>query len=801
VVQRALAGIALADADQQTPSRWFTVQVVAFLAAASLVEQWRLLLGRVPFAGELVTNRPIYRNVPGAARRPGHHADLNDLAHQFYEFRFFAHESLQSGHLATWNPRILEGAPFLANLQSALLYPPNLVLYGLLPANTAWGIGFWLRPVLGGCFTALLVRALGASRTGALVAAVAFGFSGFLIGWSGWPQADSVVWLPLGLYAVHRLSKAPTALALAGTSVALALPILGGHPEVSLFGAVATTLFAGHRAIFRENSTPSRRRFLLAFAGAALLAGGLAAMQLVPTAEWVGQLQRYEARQTVPALPAHDVLSFVSRDAQADPNSMGLDVSGAAGYVGLLALVVAPLGLLHRNRRDAIFFAILAAGTAQVVYGIGPLAWLSHHVPIIHSVANAMAVGVLDLSVVVLAALGVTVLQDAHRLPRQADVARVLAGVTAAGCGVALAFAVKYGNDHPHADVVDWFRGGASSAAFIALALVVCVVATSGRLRASVLSILLIGIALLDSTSYAYGHVPFLDSAKVAPPAPAFDALRRLDPTTYRIAAVDGAYTPNLDMLYGFDSATGYDFPTADVARLLDPVGVQFISFELTSEKIATNHDRRLDLMNLKYLFTVAGSAAERTFASEPDRYTSVINDGAVNVFLNRQVLPRAFVVPYAGFRQVADTTAGFDALADPRFDPSKQAIIVSSDVIAAPGPTSDSTTMPPVTDLRVDDTDVTMTVDAPVDAVVVLSEAMYPGWQVEVDGHASTLLRTDAMFQGVAVTAGHHTVRFVFRSDSVRTGAFISTASLAVLAGLVIVPLARRRRSRRGSP
>ena len=71
------------------------------------------------------------------------------------------------------------------------------------------------------------------------------------------------------------------------------------------------------------------------------------------------------------------------------------------------------------------------------------------------------------------------------------------------------------------------------------------------------------------------------------------------------------------------------------------------------------------------------------------------------------------------------------------------------------------------------------MTVDSTADSILILSQAYYPGWQVEIDGHSADLLRADAMFQGVAVGRGHHTVRFTFRSASICIGAIVSMLSL----------------------
>jgi hypothetical protein len=52
---------------------------------------------------------------------------LSDLSLQFYPFRTYAQSMLSQGEIPLWNPALLGGVPFLANMQSALFYPTTLV--------------------------------------------------------------------------------------------------------------------------------------------------------------------------------------------------------------------------------------------------------------------------------------------------------------------------------------------------------------------------------------------------------------------------------------------------------------------------------------------------------------------------------------------------------------------------------------------------------------------------------------------------------------------------------------------------
>jgi hypothetical protein len=72
--------------------------------------------------------------------------------------------------------------------------------------------------------------------------------------------------------------------------------------------------------------------------------------------------------------------------------------------------------------------------------------------------------------------------------------------------------------------------------------------------------------------------------------------------------------------------------------------------------------------------------------------------------------------------------------------------------------------------------------VSSPTGGQVYLSEQMFAGWTVTIDGASSNLERWQGAFQSALVPAGDHTVEFRFFSPGLLTGACISLASLAAL-------------------
>jgi hypothetical protein len=66
--------------------------------------------------------------------------------------------------------------------------------------------------------------------------------------------------------------------------------------------------------------------------------------------------------------------------------------------------------------------------------------------------------------------------------------------------------------------------------------------------------------------------------------------------------------------------------------------------------------------------------------------------------------------------------------------------------------------------------------------AILVLSENHYPGWRAYLDGKSVDVIRVDYNLRGVAVPAGSHLVKFVYRPKSVIVGLVISLLTLVSL-------------------
>jgi hypothetical protein len=69
--------------------------------------------------------------------------------------------------------------------------------------------------------------------------------------------------------------------------------------------------------------------------------------------------------------------------------------------------------------------------------------------------------------------------------------------------------------------------------------------------------------------------------------------------------------------------------------------------------------------------------------------------------------------------------------------------------------------------------------------AVLVVSEAYYPGWAATIDGQDTALYATDYLLRGILLPPGKHRVELWYKAPAARSGAVFSVAAACLLLGL----------------
>lgn len=167
---------------------------------------------------------------------------------QFWPWRQLAVEELRAGRLPLWNPHAGCGVPLLADHQTAVFYPPNLI-FMLMPVERAMGVSLALHALLAGLSMYALARELGRSRLAGLVAGLAFMLSAYLVARGSFlTEVSAIVWLPLLWLFARRLTRLgrpwqQRVRALVPMALVIALQFLAGHAQTWFYSLVSLALY------------------------------------------------------------------------------------------------------------------------------------------------------------------------------------------------------------------------------------------------------------------------------------------------------------------------------------------------------------------------------------------------------------------------------------------------------------------------------------------------------------------------------------------------------------------------------
>ncbi|RJP21601.1 MAG: hypothetical protein C4527_23185 [Candidatus Omnitrophota bacterium] len=363
-----------------------------------------------------------------------------DIPLQFYPWKAYTRAMLAVGEIPYWNPYTFGGAPFLANMQSAVFYPLDLILF-LFPMEWFFGLSLLLHLVLAGVGAYLFARICGATAFPAMMAGIAYGLNGFTmihIPAGNHLTYAGAAWVPWILFATVgfvRAEKSKLPWALAGGFITF-LHFLCGHPQMTFYSLVFSVLLCfvmGYWQYCRMEKKELIYPLLRTCAWSMFLALGilLAGFQLLPTLEYLSHANRATALDVQMAtefsFAPHRLITLFF------PEFYGTMIGGnhydpfyywSCAYAGVIIPILA-IALFFRNGKPAT--AIPLAGIALLglflAWGRGnPIYTMLLHLPGFgHFRAPAKFLPYYLAPVCVLASLGLEQLCGEHYIKQQKE--------------------------------------------------------------------------------------------------------------------------------------------------------------------------------------------------------------------------------------------------------------------------------------------------------------------------------------------------------------------------------------------
>jgi hypothetical protein len=677
--------------------------------------------------------------------------------------------ALRARYLPLWNPHVSLGRPFLADIETAVFYPPNLaylvldpaLAYALLTVGHAtlglFGM-LWLgRRLRLQSWAGWLCGALFVSSE-ALVARVQAGQTHY---------AHAVTYLPLLLLLSLRLADAPGWGRLLALATAFALQLLCGHPQIAWLSWLAVAAFTLGRVDVGGRGLQSCLRGPLAVALALAAGLALSAPTLLPFAELTGQSNRAPLSLEYSGLEGMSPFywsSLAFPDGGVRAFYWEFDV-----YSGLCVLVGGIAGLVS-TWRERETRGLAAMALVGVLLGSGsrtPAFLLFFDLVPGTSLFRLHARAALLVVLALVLGLGLFLSRPNGRAARLGLAFGVATAVllTAAYRGGTPGFTTPL----PVLPRLAWIAG---TAAVLALTLR----ARDGHARALAVGALAL-LALADvGSAIPPAKRGWQFEVRQQGERPLFEALvarglfdaRGIPP---RVAIPPELVRENAGVVYGWSHVAGYEAVT--LARvwgyLHNSLGIEAPQERtFPSPRIYERGPFPYDSANL-----VAGidpRTGQLVGRYDPD--------------------PRAYVA--TGIRSVSDWREAVDLMRSGHDFHSVALLEAPLPAGLAEGAGAGSSAARIVSFAP---EEIVVRTEATAGGLLVLAEPWYPGWEATVDGARADCRPANGWMRAVPVAAGPHEVRLRFRSRWLGAGIALAGGTLAALGALA------SRSGRRGEP
>lgn len=743
---------------------------------------------KVPFSSTYLVNFfSPWNAYPGFASPVKNNA-MPDVITQIYPWKTFTVDTFKHLQIPLWNPYSFAGTTHLANYQSAVLSPFNL-LFIILPFIDAWSLLVLLQSLFAGLFMYLFLKSLKINSEGSLIGSLAFMFCGFITTWMAYATLGyAILFLPLSLFAIEKFYQTPKNRFLILFAFTLPLSFFSGHFQISIYFFLFVLAYLAFK-FYQTKNIPSTLYLILY----TLLGLALSLPQLLPSIEAYMQSLRSGLFEKSEVIPWGYLSTFVAPDFLGNPvtrNDWFGHYAEWNAYLGLIPLMLACYSLFRNRTKEIVFFAIVAFLAILLSFQTPLLDLLIFlKIPVLSTSAAGRIIVLFSFSMSVLAGFG---FERLFKDVEQKKIKSVFGWLTIFFLIFMSLWVVVLLKLFIPIDRIVVARQNLilPSVLFFAALIIFTssflVVHFKKNYLIKISILLLLVVVAFDLLRFTNKWMPFDSKNVMYPKIPVASEFSK-------ISGVDRVFNGSTEaaIYYKLPSLEGYD--TLYINRYGEFVASLNNGSLQSSSRTMVNFPKNglytaqaINLLGAKYIVhKIADGHAAWTFPFweyKDGTFPLLYDDGVYQVFKNNDALPRTFLTN----NYIIETNPQkiLDRMFDSKFNLRNTLVLEEGPKVKLSGEG--------LTEIKSYSAEkVSIETNSSGNNLLFLSDSYYPGWQAYLDGKNVRIYRADFSFRAVLVPQGKHTVEFIYQPLSFTIGALLMVTSLTLV---LILALAGKR-------
>lgn len=729
---------------------------------------------KIPFPSDLQVNHfslwAEYPRLWGPIKNPAQ----PDAVNQLMPWKNLTIESWKDFQVPLWNPYSFSGTPHLANYQSSVFSIINL-FYFIFNFNDAWSIAVLIQPLLAGIFMYIFIRSLKLSQTAALVAAISFMFSGFIVVWMSYGTLSlAISFLPLALFAAEKYLDSKKYRYLFLISFTFPFSFFSGHFQTSIY----FSLFVFSYILFKFLETKQGGKILnlLIFSFLGVL---LSAPQILPSIELYLESYRGFIFQKIDAVPFKYLPTIISPDFYGNPvtrNNFFGNYAEWNGFLGSIPFLIGIYAIFVKNKQ-VLFF--LSTGIIALLLCLDTKIldlFISLKIPVLSTSSVSRILAIFSFSFAVLSAFGIDKLTSSLK---DREFKSILIWIIVSAC----VFIVLWGSIifklvDEHFYQISLRNLILPSILFAGLVIAVII----GLINKNLIKLSLIILVILTSFEmlrFANKWQPFSLKDLAFQETPIISKLSSLG----NINRVYGPLGAEGSVFYHIPGTEGYD--PIYIKRYGDFLGALNDGKITPSARSGVNlpvnaklMPKVFDFMGIKYILLKRQDKNKSwafPFKKYPNEFKLIYREKDYYIYENKNVFPRAFLV--GDYEIIPEGQKIIDKVLDKKFDLRRSVVLEKNPKIQKSDNLEGNAIITNYSPNHLE-----IKTKSNKDSVLVLSDNYFPGWKAKVNGKPVEIMRANFAFRSISIPKGESEIEFYYLPDSFRFGVIISVLSFLLI-------------------